>query len=310
MLEKTLESPLDCKKIQPVYPKGDQSWIFIGRDWYWSWSSNTLATWCEGLIGKDPDAWKDWGQEEKGTTEDEMVGWHHWLNGHGFGWTPGISDGQGEAWRVVVHGLTKSQTQLSDWTDDYSNLGFYLNTGISISLSHHHDVTMFMASWTSPVLSGFPHLSFQQSDTLGSLVAAFSFALQLMVEYLSIYNSYPSEAPAKKPSVRTIFTPFTLLCLLHTETTHDNNFQELAGVPRVRETCYVTKPPMPTRLLVGNCVQAPSRWATRSWLIFSHVHAASCYTKNQATTELPRVLENYTNCFKINRKASHFTIFG
>ena len=196
-----------------------------------------------GLIGKDPDAGKDWGQEEKGTTEDEMVGWHHRLNGHGFRWTPGISDGQGEAWHVVVHGLTRSQTRLSDWTDDYSNLGFYLNTGISISLSHHHDVTMFMASWTSPVLSGFPHLSFQQSDTLGSLVTAFAFALQLMAEYLSLYNSYPSEAPAKKPSVRTIFTPFTLLCLLHTETTHDSNFQEeLAGVPRVRETCYVAKP--------------------------------------------------------------------
>ena len=72
VLEKTLESPLDSKEIQPVHPKG-------------SWNSNTLATWCKNwLLGKDPDAGKDWGQEEKGTTEDEMVGWHHRLNGHEF----------------------------------------------------------------------------------------------------------------------------------------------------------------------------------------------------------------------------------
>ena len=66
------------------------------KDWCWSWNYNTLATWCkELLIWKDPDAWKDWGQEEKGSTEDEMVGWHHRLNGHGFGWAPGVGDGQG-----------------------------------------------------------------------------------------------------------------------------------------------------------------------------------------------------------------------
>ena len=67
-----------------------------GKDWCWSWNSNTLATWCEELTHlKRPDAEKDWRQEEKGTTEDEMVGWHHWHNGHGFGWTPGVGDGQG-----------------------------------------------------------------------------------------------------------------------------------------------------------------------------------------------------------------------
>ena len=89
----TLESPLDCKKFQPVHPKGDQSCMFIGR---WSWNSNTLATWCkEQLILKDPDAGKDWRLEEKGATKDEMVGWHHWLNGHESEWTPGVGDGQG-----------------------------------------------------------------------------------------------------------------------------------------------------------------------------------------------------------------------
>ena len=66
------------------------------KDWCWSWNSSTLATWCEELTHlKDPDAGKDWGQEEKGMTEDEMVGWHHRLNGHGFGWTPGVGNGQG-----------------------------------------------------------------------------------------------------------------------------------------------------------------------------------------------------------------------
>ena len=86
VLEKTLESPLDCKEIQPVHPKGNQSWIFIGRT---DAEVETPVLWPPDakswLIWKDPDAGKDWGQEEKGTTEDEIVGWPHRLNGHGFG---------------------------------------------------------------------------------------------------------------------------------------------------------------------------------------------------------------------------------
>ena len=96
VLEKTLESPLDCKEIQPVHPKGNQSWVFIGRTdveaempIFWPADVKSWLTW------KDPDAGKDWRQKEKGMTEDEMVGWHHRLNGHGFGWTPGVGDGQG-----------------------------------------------------------------------------------------------------------------------------------------------------------------------------------------------------------------------
>ena len=68
------------------------------------------------LIGKDPDAGRDWGQEKKGTIEDEMVGWHHWLNGREFEWTPEVGDEQ-EAWRAAIHGVTKSRTRLSDWTE-------------------------------------------------------------------------------------------------------------------------------------------------------------------------------------------------
>ena len=85
VLEKTLESPLDCEEIQPVHPKGDQSWMFIGRT---DAEAESPIFWLPDvknwLIWKDPDAEKDWGKEEKGTTEDEMVGWHHQLNGHGF----------------------------------------------------------------------------------------------------------------------------------------------------------------------------------------------------------------------------------
>ena len=96
VLEETLESPLDCKEIQPVHPKGNQSWVFIGST---DVEAEIPILWPpvakNWLIWKDPDAGKDWGQEEKGTIEDEMVGWHHWLNGHGFGWTLGVGDGQG-----------------------------------------------------------------------------------------------------------------------------------------------------------------------------------------------------------------------
>ena len=95
VLERTLESPLDCKEIQPVHPEGDQSWVFIGRT---DVEAETPVLWPPDakswLIWKDPDAGKDRGQEEKGMTEDKMVGWHHQLNGHGFGWTPGVGDGQ------------------------------------------------------------------------------------------------------------------------------------------------------------------------------------------------------------------------
>ena len=95
VLEKTLESPLDCKEIQPVHPRRDQSWVFIGRTDIETetpilWSPD-LKSW---LFGKDPAAGKDWGREEKRTMADEMAGWHCRLGGHDFGWTPGVGDGQ------------------------------------------------------------------------------------------------------------------------------------------------------------------------------------------------------------------------
>ena len=119
VLEKTLESPLDCKEIQPVHPKEDQTWVFIGRT---DPEAETPVLWPPDakswLIGKDPDAGRDWGQEEKGKTEDEMVGWHHQLDGHEFVWTPGVCDGQGglACWNSWGH-KESDTTEWLNWTE-------------------------------------------------------------------------------------------------------------------------------------------------------------------------------------------------
>ena len=141
VLEKTLESPLDCKEIQPVHPKGDQPWVFFGRN---DATAETPVLWPlyvkSWLTGKDCDAGRDWGQEEKGTAEDEMAGWHHRLHAHEFEWTPGVGDGQGglaccDSWcckesdateqldwtelrhsMVTVHGMVTSRTQVLSYS--------------------------------------------------------------------------------------------------------------------------------------------------------------------------------------------------
>ena len=109
ILEKILESPLECKEIQLVHPGGDQSWVFIGRAGF---EAETPIFWPPDakswLVWKDPDAGKDWGQEEKGMTEDEMVGWHHWLNGHEFEQAPGDIEGQGSLVRCSPWGCKES----------------------------------------------------------------------------------------------------------------------------------------------------------------------------------------------------------
>ena len=96
VLEKTLESPMDCKEIKPVNPKGNQPWISIRRT---DTEAKEPILWPSDAksqhIRKDPDAGKDWGREEKGSTQDEVIGWHHQLSGHEFGWTPGVGNGQG-----------------------------------------------------------------------------------------------------------------------------------------------------------------------------------------------------------------------
>ena len=121
VLEKTLESPLDCKEIQPVHPKGDKPWVFIGRT---DVEAEAPILWPphakSWLVGKDPDAGRDWGQEEKGTTEDEMAGWHHRLDGHE-SVNSGSSWWTGSLWWTrrcaAIHGVTKSRIRLSNWTE-------------------------------------------------------------------------------------------------------------------------------------------------------------------------------------------------
>ena len=119
VLEKTLESPLDCKEVQPVRPKGDQFWVFIGRT---DAKVETPILWPPDvkswLIGKDPDDGRDWRQEEKGMTEDEMAGCHHWLNGRESEWTPGVGDGQGGLACCNSWGCKESDTtEWLNWTE-------------------------------------------------------------------------------------------------------------------------------------------------------------------------------------------------
>ena len=125
VLEKTLESPLDCKEIQPVNPEGNQSWIFIGRT---DAEAETPILWPPDaknrLTGKDPDAGKDWKREEKGMTEDEMVGWHHWFDGHEFEQALGVGDVQGSLVCCSPWGYKElDMTEWLAWTDvSYKNI--------------------------------------------------------------------------------------------------------------------------------------------------------------------------------------------
>ena len=119
VLEKTLESPLDCKEIQPVHSEGDQPWDFLGRN---DAKAKTPVLWPphakSWLIGKDFDAGRDWGQEKKGMTEDEMAEWHHWLDGYESEWTPGVGDGQGGLACCDSWGHKESDTtERLNWTE-------------------------------------------------------------------------------------------------------------------------------------------------------------------------------------------------
>ena len=145
VLEKTFESPLDCKEIQPVYLKGDQSWVFTGR----TDAEAEIPILCpphakSWLIGKDPDAGRDWGQEEKGTTEDEMAGRHHWLRGCGFGKTMGVGDGQGGLVCCGSWGRKESDTtERLNWTE--------LTDSMDMSVNKLREIVKDREAWCASV---------------------------------------------------------------------------------------------------------------------------------------------------------------
>ena len=148
VLEKTLESPLDSKESQTVPPKGNQSWVFIGRT---DAEAETSILWLPDvknwLTWKDPDAGKDWRQEEKGMTEDEMIGWHHWLYGHEFEWTPGVVDGQGSLVYCSPWGWKKSDTEQLNWTELIDVL-----TSRLIAFVSKNGSSKVLSSWHSKML--------------------------------------------------------------------------------------------------------------------------------------------------------------
>ena len=137
VLEKTLESPLDCKEIQPVHPEEDKSWVFIGRT---DAKAKTPILWPplakNWLIGKDPDAGRDWGQEEKGTTEDEMAGWHHQLDGHEFEWTPGAGDGPGGL--ACCDSWGRKESDMTEWLN-WTELNWTVPGKLGIVITLHRE---------------------------------------------------------------------------------------------------------------------------------------------------------------------------
>ena len=158
VLEKTLGSPLDCKEIQPVHSEGDQLWDSFGRN---DAEAETPVLWPphakSWLIGKDSDSGRDWGQKEKGTTEDEMAGWHHWLDGRESEWTLGVGDGQG--------GLACC----SSWSCKESDTTERLNWTESGFTSFHYNkswVQLCVQSWESSWWTTTPKAVLETPDTL------------------------------------------------------------------------------------------------------------------------------------------------
>ena len=151
-LEKTLQSPLDCKKIQPVHLKGNQSWVFFGRT---DAEAEAPILWLPDaknwLIWKDADSGKDWGQEEKGTTEDEMVGWNHWFDGHEFEQGPGAGDGQGSLACCSPRGCKESD--MTEWMNWEKGLSIHLTIVIR-SLSSTAVIIGPTRSWSFWIMEG------------------------------------------------------------------------------------------------------------------------------------------------------------
>ena len=184
VLEKILESPLDCKEIQPVNPKGDQSWMFVRST---DAEAETPILWPPDaknwLIGKDPDAGKDWRQEEKGT-EDEMVGCHHRFNGHEFEQAPGDSEGQGSL-ACCSPWVAKNRTQLSDWTATKPSLLY------SISIRHR----LLLYGWCHFIWKGITTLLDMEKVRVWKASILFVKFVVVLQKYLLCYLSIHAPTP-------------------------------------------------------------------------------------------------------------------
>ena len=187
VLEKTLESPLDCKDIQPVHPKGNQSWMFVVS---LSWNSNTLASWWEEMTHwKRPDAGQDWKQEEKGTTEDEMVGWHHQLSGHGFEWAAGVGDGQGGlasmASQRVGHNRVTELTELKTLLSCFSRVWLFVTlwtVASQASLAMGFFRQKYWSELLFPTPGGLPDPGMQSASLTSPALARRFFATNTTLE--------------------------------------------------------------------------------------------------------------------------------
>ena len=151
VLEKTLERPLDCKEIQPVHSEGDQPWDFFGRN---DSKAETPVLWPphakSWLIGKDSDAGRDWGQEEKGTTEDEMAGWHHWDDGHESEWT--LGDGDEQEGLACCNSWGPKELDMTEWLN-WTELA---SAPLVLHFSCSATALMFSSFfWLNPELSCF-----------------------------------------------------------------------------------------------------------------------------------------------------------
>ena len=171
VLEKTLESPLDCKEIQSVHSKGDQPWVFFGRN---DAEAETPVLWPphakSWLIGKDSDAGRDWGQEEKVTTEDEMAGWHHWLDGLSLSELGELVMDR-EAWHAATHGVAKSWTRLTEWLI-WSDLIYKIVTSVNCN-KFTHSFLIWITCIALPcliVLVGLTILCWMGARRIGILV--------------------------------------------------------------------------------------------------------------------------------------------
>ena len=161
-MEKTLESPLDCKEIQPIHSEGDQPWDFFGRN---GAKAKTPVLWPPHVkswfIGKDSDAGKDCRQEEKGTTEDEMAGWHHWVNGHESEWIPGVGDGQGghtvKGFGIVNKAEIDVFLELSCFSHDPADVGNLISGSSAFSKTSLNIWKFMVHVLLKPGLDNFEH---------------------------------------------------------------------------------------------------------------------------------------------------------